>query len=738
MEFYSDKLIELRKLYKLKYNNIAEFLDKSRQTISNWEHKLTNPSKTDVIALAYLFKVKISDLSSYEDLKDLSEHNIDDTVKEDKYFSNFENIKNKYKNLPSEIIAEMYKLCETNAESTRENQRLIREINGSNLILNSNNFIIYKKNKDRILKNFNSKFLNLLPHIDNKDNIKGKKMIDFFGFVELEKIITLENQVFESGCCILDKEIIIPGTKGKKIGLISIYPLYNENNKIENIVSSIKDITKFSTTISQLDNLKQAIDLSDEIIIIKNIKNGNNEYVSRNIENLIGYDIDKFYNDKYFWYSIVHPDDLHLAKPYDKLLKNGGTDKYRIIHKEGRTVWIEVRRYVKYDNINGRTFRFGIIRDITEEKNQEAVFNLLKTGFNKAPFSIWLFDKHERKNLFISNSINKIYGYPASNFYKNYNFWKKCLVPADQVKYVQEGKNRMLPSKRKYRIVRSNGDIRHISEINICHDKFEMGIEIDVTDEIENKIKDYIEKLYENNNCDGISIRSLESNKYIYFNNWILNKTGITANVLKKDNSISLEIPENLLCDEDKNDARKFNNHEINKVNIQLLEHGHRLESISIKRKYIELSGQRCEQILWNDLTIEEEQKALIATLSTHCEMTSNDAVVIDDGHPYRYLFMNNKFIELAGHSKEFINSINFSSQLFARERVHTDDRLKYLEGIQKGHKITNYRIITKKGELRYIKQKLKFLRKKWTITIFIDVTSSQNKQKSKTNLKLA
>ena len=64
MDFYYKKAVSIRKSVKLTINQVAEFLNKTRATISSWEHGVREPSKSDIIALSFLYDIKISEIST--------------------------------------------------------------------------------------------------------------------------------------------------------------------------------------------------------------------------------------------------------------------------------------------------------------------------------------------------------------------------------------------------------------------------------------------------------------------------------------------------------------------------------------------------------------------------------------------------------------------------------------------------------------------------------------------------
>lgn len=61
-----EKIIELRKKYKYTQEQLANQVDVSRQTLSNWESDITSPDLKQASTIAKIFKVSLDDLTDNE------------------------------------------------------------------------------------------------------------------------------------------------------------------------------------------------------------------------------------------------------------------------------------------------------------------------------------------------------------------------------------------------------------------------------------------------------------------------------------------------------------------------------------------------------------------------------------------------------------------------------------------------------------------------------------------------
>jgi PAS domain S-box-containing protein len=97
-------------------------------------------------------------------------------------------------------------------------------------------------------------------------------------------------------------------------------------------------------------------------------------YVSPQIEDLLGVAADEWLTDPKAWRRHVHPDDVDRAWDTYVAARDAGASyeqEYRMLHRDGRVVWVGERGVVLRD-ADGRPWVVqGVIVDITERKNAE-------------------------------------------------------------------------------------------------------------------------------------------------------------------------------------------------------------------------------------------------------------------------------------------------------------------------------------------------------------------------------
>jgi PAS domain S-box-containing protein len=96
------------------------------------------------------------------------------------------------------------------------------------------------------------------------------------------------------------------------------------------------------------------------------------EYLSPQIERLIGHTPDEFRNDPALWSSLIHPDDRDRVFAGESRHYETGeplSQEFRMLAKDGRTVWVRDQGVVVREG--DRSFSQGVLLDISESKAVE-------------------------------------------------------------------------------------------------------------------------------------------------------------------------------------------------------------------------------------------------------------------------------------------------------------------------------------------------------------------------------
>ncbi|HJO92714.1 MAG TPA: PAS domain S-box protein [Victivallales bacterium] len=481
MEIDRDKIRSFRKKNKLTVTQVALYIGKSRNTVTNWEQGKSIPEKTDIFALAHLFGISMKDISNYENLPSLGKENITKQKEQQSVIEEIDNIIKKHGNIPDVsikplkiILNENRRLVSTNRSLSKTNMRL-------KSVISSINEIIYIKDGNRILRNVNDRFLDLLQAGLTSEDVIGSKAIDIFGRREIEDIVILENEVFETGKSIADHQVKIPGSFGKKQGLISIEPILDENDEVIEIAVSIKDISDIVENAERLNLLERIINSLDVCVWIEIPYSDKYEFLSKGIEKITGLKPEEIINDPTKGRSIILDEDFEKFK-VDKLTGylDHGTYQFRIKHKDGSLRWIENTIYRDY--YKGKVINYGINEDITKEKEAENINQLLKRSLDGICDAVFLKNKKNTKYLFVNKAVEKLYGYSRKIFYDDCNFWfEKCLHEDDKKNELKYRKKEKWPVKHNVRIKDSKGKVKWIEERVFTWGNYFLIMEKDVT-----------------------------------------------------------------------------------------------------------------------------------------------------------------------------------------------------------------------------------------------------------------
>jgi PAS domain S-box-containing protein len=200
-------------------------------------------------------------------------------------------------------------------------------------------------------------------------------------------------------------------------------------------------------------------------------------FISDAVEDISGYPAADFIGSQIrTWSSVIHPDDrarydqsgaeeIKAQQPYDV--------EYRILHADGGIRWVRERGRGVYSAGGDVQWLTGAIFDMTEQvRNKEArhdeeerframVANVPGAIYQARPDDEWA-------DVFVSDTITDITGYPASEFVDAWiQKWSKVVHPDDWTLYMMSGSDAIdnkQPYNVEYRIIHADGSMRWLRE----------------------------------------------------------------------------------------------------------------------------------------------------------------------------------------------------------------------------------------------------------------------------------
>ena len=231
VKFYSDIFRKIRKSKRLSMEMVARDAGIARRTLSSWENNQNVPSKMKIKILANVLNVSINEISDIEPDHPTSQGEFSQVIKSWIALAN-SSTKERI-NRGNELI-----------EKIRQQQNEVSQASiVIDAILSSIDSLFYVKDTKSKYITANLSFLKNLSLVENY-SVLGKIDSDFFSEKEAKENYIEDCLVLQTGTPIKKREGYIYGSRKKKWGLISKYPIFDSSGRIAGIVCSIVDITE--------------------------------------------------------------------------------------------------------------------------------------------------------------------------------------------------------------------------------------------------------------------------------------------------------------------------------------------------------------------------------------------------------------------------------------------------------------------------------------------------------------
>jgi transcriptional regulator with XRE-family HTH domain len=224
------KVDELRKEKGLSVNGLSHLLGVCRTTIWKWIRGLLIPNERKVRKLADVLEVPVNEISDLSGSAPQSNSKI----------SNFASALDSFAG--SGILKKQQEFQAFSTALNKLNQETVYTNIILKAILSSTDFIIYIKDAEQKYITASSSFianLNLLPGY----SVIGKTDEDFFTVRGAKNNSDEDSKVINTGDSVINREAYIPGSRRKKWGLISKYPIFDNEKKISGVIGIIHDIS---------------------------------------------------------------------------------------------------------------------------------------------------------------------------------------------------------------------------------------------------------------------------------------------------------------------------------------------------------------------------------------------------------------------------------------------------------------------------------------------------------------
>lgn len=197
-------------------------------------------------------------------------------------------------------------------------------------------------------------------------------------------------------------------------------------------------------------------------------------FLSPQIEQLLGYPLERWSADVHFWRSILHPDDHDRLVALEGELESTGRPwgiDYRVIAADGRVVWLHDEGHVLERDEKGEPSVFqGIMLDITDRKeaeeglrSSEATYRSLVEGMPAIPWTERLDPATGRSRFtYIGPQSTDILGYTPEELMAELGHFERMLHPEDRERVIEEARRSDTtrePWDAEYRVIARDGRV---------------------------------------------------------------------------------------------------------------------------------------------------------------------------------------------------------------------------------------------------------------------------------------
>lgn len=245
-----------------------------------------------------------------------------------------------------------------------------KSIHKSSILDSIKKEITFELDSNNLIINISHNVIKILGF--SSDEMVGRIILDF---IQVEESHSKSNLMF------LDNmDVLFTHKNGNLIYMeLQIEVVEDDSGKVLSKYGSMIDISKYKEIERSKNHFKIVLESAKDIIYrFEIIPEPKFVYISPAIEEVFGYEVQKYYDDYMHVFNTSHPDDVSiLYKKMNNELDYSKPIESRWIHKNGNCVWIEDYVTPVYDS-NGNLIAFeGVCRDISDRKALEEKLSYL-------------------------------------------------------------------------------------------------------------------------------------------------------------------------------------------------------------------------------------------------------------------------------------------------------------------------------------------------------------------------
>ena len=200
-------------------------------------------------------------------------------------------------------------------------------------------------------------------------------------------------------------------------------------------------------------------------------------YISPQIETTLGYPREAWKDDSFFP-SVLHPEDRDWVLEEHRRAygsRTGMTLEYRLLHRDGRSVWFRDQMAIVNDEAAGNVYAQGYMLDITERKESEdrlrEAEERYRTLVEQLPLATYIDALDETSSaIYMSPQIQTMLGYTPEEWVADKGLFPKLLHREDRERVMADVRRTQetgQPFRCEYRLIARDGRVVWIRDEDV-------------------------------------------------------------------------------------------------------------------------------------------------------------------------------------------------------------------------------------------------------------------------------
>ena len=296
------------------------------------------------------------------------------------------------------------------------------------------------------------------------------KTIHPFSLEELDRKLHIERH--------WEGELIQHARDGRQITVESRHNLVRDQGTSEFVLETNQDITERKQAqerLQQAENRYRAlVERMPAVVYVQEIGSPDSAlYMSPQIETLTGYSPEDCRDPDLRW-RMVHPEDRERMQSEDKRtyeLDEVVTTEYRVVHREGRIVWVRNESVIIEEEASGTRYWQGFMFDITERKRAEEALKRSEASLAEAQriahLGSWEWNL-KTGGVYWSEEAYRICGFEPNEFSPTLETVEEVFHPHDRHLFraaIEDANLKVDSFDFEHRIVRPDGEVRWVHRL---------------------------------------------------------------------------------------------------------------------------------------------------------------------------------------------------------------------------------------------------------------------------------